>query len=344
MKKLLVVLFVLILGLSLLFLIGCDQDVADQDVADVNEPVETITLKFATITAEAFPYHDGATKFKELVEAKTNGQVVVEIFPGGQLGGERDINEGILEGTIHLGVGAGALAQLAPVYNIVHLPFLITGQDHMERIALGEAGGMLAAKIEEQSNLKVLGWFSTGDSFIQTVNKPITTPEDLKGQKIRIMENPALIDGLTAILADPTPMPYLEVYTGLQQGILDGAHLDLMSVKTLNIAEVINYGTDPRQAAFLAECRPVIISADFFYSLPSDIQAAIQESMLEAAAYEREVFRAKQGEVVDILLEAGITLTEIDYDAFVSRLEPVYEKWAKELGAEDIMAEILKAR
>jgi TRAP-type C4-dicarboxylate transport system substrate-binding protein len=86
---------------------------------------QDLTLRFALITPQTFPYMDGANKFKELIESRSAGKIKVNIYPGGQLGAEREINEAILEGSIQIGVGAGAMANLAPIYNIVQVPFLV---------------------------------------------------------------------------------------------------------------------------------------------------------------------------------------------------------------------------
>ena len=123
----------------------------------------------------------------------------------------RDLLEGIRLGTLHMAVGAGALANFAPAYNVVQLPFLIKNQEHMVKIAEGPAGKLLSQRIEEQGGYKVLGYFSTGDSGIQTVKGPVRTPADLKGVKVRVMENPALIESMRALGANPTPMPFPEV-------------------------------------------------------------------------------------------------------------------------------------
>ena len=139
------------------------------------------SLVFAHITAESFPYQAGALKFKELLEKQTDGKMTVKVYPGGQLGGERDINESILTGSVHIGVGAGALATLAPIMNLLEMPFMIQDQDHMNRIIDSPVGDKLAAKIQEQGKFKVLDWFSTGDSSIETTDVAIKTPADMKG-------------------------------------------------------------------------------------------------------------------------------------------------------------------
>lgn len=305
---------------------------------------QSLTLRFALITAETFPYVDGARKFKELVEERSGGDIEVLIFPGGQLGNEREINEAILEGSVQIGVGAGAMANLAPIYNIVQVPFLVQGQDHMEAIADGPIGDRLAELIEEQAGYRVLAWFSTGDSSIETVEAPVRTPADLDGVKIRVIETPVLVDALSALGANPTPMAYTEVYTGLKQGVVEGAHLDVLSVDTLKIYEVAKHMTDWEQIAFLSEPRPVIMQADYFDGLPEEQRTLIRDAMQEAAVYERQVFRDKMATIRDKLLDEGVTITEIDPPAFVERVRPVWQKYAERLNAEDILADIIELR
>lgn len=305
---------------------------------------ESVTLRFALITGETFPYMDGAKKFKELIEARSKGDVKVLIFPGGQLGNEREINEAILEGSIQIGVGAGAMANLAPIYNIVQVPFLIQGQKHMAAIADGPIGKKLAQLIENQAGFRVLGWFSTGDSPLETVKKPVRTPADLEGVKMRVIETPVLVDAMKALGANPTPMPYTEVYTGLKQGVIEGAHLDVLSVDTLKIYEIAKYMTDWDQITFVSEPRPVIMKAKYFDSLSATHQKLIREAMLEAAVHERKVFTDKMGAIRDKLRAQGVTITKVDAQAFTDKVRPVWEKYADKLNAQDLLKEIIALR
>lgn len=302
------------------------------------------TLRFAMITAETFPYMDGARKFKELVEARSKGDIKVQLFPAGQLGDERQINEAILEGSVHIGVGAGAMATLAPIYNLVQMPFLIQGQKHMAAIADGPVGAKLAQRIEEQAGFRVLAWFSTGDSPIETVKAPVTTPADLAGVKIRAIGAPVMVDSLKALGASPTPMAYLEIYTGLKQGVIEGAHLDVLSVDTLKVGELIKFTTDWEQITFLSEPRPVIMSAKFFKSLSPERQKLVQDAMKEAAVHERQVFIDKMTAIRKKLLDSGVKISKVDAPAFVDRVRPVWQKYAAQLKAEDLLAEILALR
>lgn len=305
------------------------------------EGISERTLIVATITVESFPYHDGMLKFKELVEEASDGKMTVDIYAGGQLGQERDINESILEGTVHIGIGAGALAAIVPTMNLLELPFLIQNQEHLGRIIESDVVDELAARIESEGGYRVLDWFSTGDSSIQTSERKITTPADLAGAKIRVIENPALADALQHLGANPTPMPYGEIYTGIQTGVVEGSTVDWGSVQTLRLYELIKYATSPN-AAFLAEPRPVLMSNDFWSSLSGEEQKIIQDAMTEAAAYERSIFAQKQNEAVQHISGAGVEMVEIDLQAFKDALAPVWDKWAKDLNAESIISKILE--
>ncbi|MEE8277030.1 MAG: TRAP transporter substrate-binding protein [Alphaproteobacteria bacterium] len=309
-----------------------------------NAQAQDLTLRFATIASEGFPYVDGIRKFKEAVEANSGGQVKVSVFIGGQLGNEREINEAILEGSIHLGIGAGSMAKLAPIYNLVQVPFLVQGQDHMEAIADGPIGTEIASRIKRQAGFRVLGWWSTGDSSLETVKAPVRHPDDLKGVKMRVNANPALVDGMKAMGAYPTPMAYGEVYTGLKQGVIEGAHLDVISVDTLKIYESIRYMTDWDQITFLSQPRPVIMKASYFDSLTDQQQGWIRDAMAEASTHERKVFRDKMDEIRGKLVDLGITITKVDTEAFLEKIRPVWDKYAEQLSAKDLLEQIIAAK
>ncbi len=303
------------------------------------------TIRAATIATPSFPYVPGLMKFKEVLEKKTAGRVEVKVYHSGQLGGERDIEEGMQQGTVHMGIGAGALANFAPICNVLELPYLIKNQEHMHRIAKGKVGEKLAELIEKQAGFKVLDWFSTGDSAIETVKSPVKTPADLTGLRVRVMETPSLVDAMKALGANPTPMPYPEIYMGLKQGVIDGSHVDLLSVQTQKLFESVKYITNI-DVAYLAEPRPVIISAKYYNSLPKDIQKAVSEAAAEAAKFERELFIEKQNTIMQELGKKGITFTSVDEKAFVEKMKPVWDKYAKELGPDAawIVEEIKKLR
>lgn len=299
-------------------------------------------IKFAHHAPVTYPYQDGALKFKEVAERISGGKLEVQVFGGAQLGGERDLLEGIKLGTIHMCIGAGGLANFAPAYNVVQLPFLIKNQEHMVKIAEGPAGKLLSQRIEEQGGYKVLGYFSTGDSGIQTVKGPVRTPADLKGVKIRVMENPALIESMRALGANPTPLPFPELYTSMKQGVVEGATIDYTALWTTKVYEAVKYVTEPG-FHFLAEPRPVLISAKFFASLPSEVQQWIAQAAAEASVYERSLFKDRQSKAIEDLRAKGIQFAKMDEGAFLTTMKPVWQKIAATYKAEDLLDAIVKA-
>ena len=303
---------------------------------------QKVVIKFAHHAPVTYPYQDGALKFKEVAERISGGKLEVQVFGGAQLGGERDLLEGIKLGTIHMCIGAGGLANFAPAYNVVQLPFLIKNQEHMVKIAEGPAGKLLSQRIEEQGGYKVLGYFSTGDSGIQTVKGPVRTPADLKGVKIRVMENPALIESMRAMGANPTPLPFPELYTSMKQGVVEGATIDYTALWTTKVYEAVKYVTEPG-FHFLAEPRPVLISAKFFASQPAEVQQWIAQAAQEASVYERSLFKDRQGKAIEDLRAKGIQFAPMDEAAFLTVMKPVWQKVAAGYKAEDLLDAIVKA-
>ncbi len=309
MKRLLAV---LVLTLSITGFIG---DAAAQ---------QKLVIKFAHHAPVTYPYQDGALKFKEVAERISGGKLEVQVFGGAQLGGERDLLEGIKLGTLHMCIGAGGLANFAPAYNVVQLPFLIKNQEHMVKIAEGPAGKLLSQRIEEQGGYKVLGYFSTGDSGI------------------RVMENPALIESMRAMGANPTPLPFPELYTSMKQGVVEGATIDYTALWTTKVYEAVKYVTEPG-FHFLAEPRPVLISAKFFASQPAEVQQWIAQAAAEASVYERSLFKDRQGKAIEDLRAKGIQFAPMDEAAFLTVMKPVWQKVAAGYKAEDLLDAIVKA-
>jgi tripartite ATP-independent transporter DctP family solute receptor len=300
-----------------------------------------IQLRFATIAAESFPYVDGARKWKELLESRTGNTVEMQIFHTAQLGNERTINEGVLAGSIQIGIGAGAWAGFVPTYNVVQLPFLIRDLKHMYQLADGEVGERIARDAEAKG-FKVLGYYSAGDQHFQTRTKPVRNLADFKGLKMRVIENKAVIDAFRAFGAVPTPIPYPQIYTSLQQGTVDGTANDLLSVTTLKLYEVAKFLT---VSSYLAEPRPLIMAKAFFDSQPPELQRVLVETARESAVYERKVFEDKLTSGEAEAKKSGMTfLTLADRPAWISLMGPVWDDFGKTVpGAADLIRAIQRA-
>lgn len=300
-----------------------------------------ITMKCATIVAESFPYVDGLRRWKQLVEERTAGTVELQVFHTAQLGDERTINEGILGGAVHAGIGAGAWAGYVPAYNVVELPFLIRSLKQMYALADGELGERIAAQAETRG-FKVLAYYSAGDQHFQTRSKPVRTLADFKGLKVRVIENRALVDGFRALGAVPAPLPYPQIYTALQQGTVDGTANDVLSVATLKLYEVAKNFT---WSSYVAEPRPLIVSKAFFDGLPADVQRVLQAAARESATFERKVFEDKLAAGTEELKRNGMNLLDLaDREKWVDAVRPVWDAFGKSTpGAAELIQAIQKA-
>ena len=299
-----------------------------------------LTLKFATIAAESFPYVDGAKRWKQLLEERTEGTVEMQIFHTAQLGDERTINEGVLAGSINMGIGAGAWAGFVPSYNVVSLPFLIRDIKQMYALADGELGLRIAREAETKG-FKVLGYYSAGEQHFQTRNKQVRTLADFKGLKMRVIENRAVVDGFRAMGSVPTPIPYPQIYTALQQGTVDGTANDLLSVTTMKFYEVAKFFTI---SSYVAEPRPLIMSKSFFDSQPPELQRVLMETARESAVYERKVFENKVDAGFEEIKKNGMTVATLsDRLAWVEVMKPIWEDFGKRTpGAAELIQIIQK--
>jgi tripartite ATP-independent transporter DctP family solute receptor len=285
-----------------------------------------IMLKIATITAETFPYVDGFKFWKKAIESRTDGDVDVQIFHTAQLGDERTINEGILAGAIQIGVGAGAWAGFVPAYNVVELPFLIRDMKQMYSLADGELGSRIGEQAEARG-FKVLAYYSTGDQHFQTRKVPITRIADFKGLKMRVIQNRALIDGFRALGAVPTPLPYPDIYTALQQGTVDGTANDALTVSLAKFYEVAKFFT---LSSYVVEPRPVIMAKAYYDGLPADFQKLLSDTARESAVFERKAFEDRSAGALEDAKKNGMTIIELtDRDKWVDVARPVWDEFGK---------------
>lgn len=300
-----------------------------------------ITLKAATIVAESFPYVDGLRLFKKVVEEKTGGDVEFQIFHSAQLGDERTINEGILAGSVQLGIGAGAWAGFVPAYNVVELPFLLRDLKQMYALADGVLGEGIARQAETKG-FKVLAYYSAGEQHFQTRRTPIRTIADFKGLKMRVIQNRALVDGFRALGAVPTPLPYPEIYTALQQGTVDGTANDLLTVTSAKLYEVVKYLTF---SSYVMEPRPVIMSKSHFDGLPAELRTLLVQAAKESAALERKVFEDQSATAIEEIKKKGVTVLELaDREKWVELSRPVWAEFANSTpGAAELIEAVQKS-
>jgi tripartite ATP-independent transporter DctP family solute receptor len=272
-----------------------------------------------------------ATLFCDLVQKYTNGNVEVQHFHSGQLGSdERELAESVRVGTLDMSIVATApMTGFLPRLTLIDLPFLFKDHAHAIRVLEGPIGDTLKQELEARG-IVLLEFWSAGIRSVLNNIKPVRTPDDLKGLKLRVIQSPVYLDTFKALGALPVAMSPSEVYSALQMGVVNGAENDPASLMSWKWAEVIKYYS-LTQHAFVSTA--LIINPKVYRSLPADIQQAIQKAGREASAYQRTYVEGLWDRAMKRIEEKGVRINKVDdINAFRERVKPVYEKYDKELG------------
>ncbi|MGM8366426.1 TRAP transporter substrate-binding protein [Virgibacillus sp. W0181] len=325
-----------------------DTDTAGASEGDSNtnasENGEAVTIKLAHVTREDTAYAIGVEKFSELVEEKTDGEVKVEIFPNGTLGSNTELLEQLQQGTI--GAMVPSVAILSGFTNktlLLDLPYLFKSEEAAEEILDGPIGDEILQSVEKDGIIG-LAWFNQGWRHLFTTDTPVYKPEDLKGQKIRILETPVHVDFMKAFDASGTNVAFTELFTALEQGTVDGAENPYTNIVLNGYNEVAPYITETRH---LYDPLPVLISKVVWDQMNEEQQEQVREAAYEARDFERDLIRESEEEIKQEIIDSGeneiIELTDEEREAFAEKARTIYEKWEPEIGG-DILQRVLDAQ
>lgn len=300
---------------------------------------ENYEIRFSHIHPAGTSKALAAEKFKEVVEEKSEGQITVEIFPNGQLYADEEGLQALQGGSVEmLAPAAGIFTGVASKMGLFDLPYLVEpGESMAAAIQPDSVIGETVYENEnlEANNIKVLGVWDYGFVHFWS-NKAIREPNDIEGQKLRIVQGEVLRDRMVAWGANPVPMALGEVYTAIQQGVIDGYENGFTSTEAIGAYEVLDYVTLTNHAynSFL-----LVTNIEFFDSLPQDLQQTVTEAADEATAYNQEIALEQDQEAKSIIQEAGTTefiqLSEEQHQAIKDEVVPsVYEKNVDMLGQE----------
>ena len=280
-----------------------------------------------TTTPDAHPYNLGLVKMGELINEKTNGAVELDVFGNSQLGGERDLIEGLQLGSVQVTcVSTAPLSGFTDMFLVFDLPFIFETTEQARAVMDSEVGEQILHSVDEQG-LVGLAWFENGFRNVTNNVKPVTVPDDLKGIKIRTMENPIHMAAFKVMGADPTPMAMGDVFTALQQGTIDAEENPVPIVETNKFYEVQKYIS---MTGHLFSPAPVFIGKDYFESLPAEYQDAIKEAADEATPYQREQIDEQNVSGLESLKSNGMEANEVEKAPFQDATKSVYDEYVKE--------------
>ena len=282
-----------------------------------------------------------ALKFKERVEKESNGRLSVELHCNGELGGDQETFEGMQLGTIQMVMcGAAALGNYDARFGMLDFPFLFDDYEEMTAAVTGELGELYDS-VAQEYGFKVLGWMYDGARSISNNTKPINTLEDVKGLKMRVMQNDMYISMFKAWGTNPTPMSATEIYTALSQGVIDGQDNPPALGYSQKYYEVQKYYSWTRHT--FQNCL-VLTSTKWLDSLPDDLRKIVEDAALDMAAEQRVMERENESKMEKAIDDSdSCTTNEVaDRESFKKASAPVYEEMREKMGS-DFVDQVLKA-
>lgn len=281
------------------------------------------TLSVNTALATNDPLYAGLESFVEKVAERSDGRLEVRLFPNSQLGPDEDVLEQARAGApVAVVVDGGRLAVFVDEFGILGAPYLAQGYDGIRKVVTSDIFEQWVEMLREASGHQVLSfnWWQ-GERHVVT-KKAIVTPDDLAGQRLRTPGAPVWLETVAAMGAVPTPMPFAEVYSAIQQNVIDGTEVQLPALVGANLEEVITHVT---MTGHINLITGLVTSAPWFDSLPEDLQIILREESLAAgdvASY--GTADALAGIEAD-LVAAGVSVDYVDVEPFVEATKSVYD-------------------
>lgn len=274
-----------------------------------------MTLKLGHLANEQDPWHKASLKFAEEVKTLTNGKIEVQVYPNESLGKELDLINGMQLGTVDMTITGESLQNWAPMAALLAVPYAYKSLEQMDSVAGGEIGKKIEAQIIEKARIRPIAYFARGPRDL-TSNRPIKTPDDLNGLKLRVPNVPLFVDVWKALGAQPTPMAFSEVFTSLQNGTIDGQENPLALIKSANLNEVQKYVD---RTEHVRSWIYLTISEITWAKLSKDEQDAIMKAAKIAQDYERGLFLEDEKNLVTELQKKGMTFVDVDTAAFAAK-------------------------
>ncbi len=294
-------------------------------LASVTSAAQAAEWRGWNIHKPDYPNTVAMDKFAELLKEKSGGKITLKMFHSGTLGTQPDAIEQVRIGGLEIGnFNLGPIGPVAPEANVVSLPFVFRDMEHMHRALDGEAGDQISAGMAKKG-LIALAWYDSGARSFYNSKKPIETPADVSGMKVRVMNNDLYSGMIAALGGNPSPMAFSEVYQSLKTGVVDGAENNWPSYESTGHFEVAGYYS-LSQHLIIPEC--VCINASVYDGLSDADKALVKEAARESAVLQRELWAKRAESSREKVIKAGVKFNDIpDKAAFQEAMQPVYDKY-----------------
>ena len=300
---------------------------------------QVITIKFSHVVAADTPKGKAAERFKQLAEAATKGRVKVELYPNSQLYRDGDELEALQRGAVQM--VAPSVSKFGPLgvrdFEVFDLPYLLPDVESVHRVTDGDIGQKLFAKLDAKG-IKGLAYWDNG--FKQySANRPLRKLADFRGMKLRVQSSKVLAASVRQLGGVPQVMAFSEVYTALQQGVVDGGENSVSNIYTQKMHEVQKHLTISDHG-YLTYA--VIVNRKFWEGLPADIRSALEGAMKDATRYERAIAAKDNADALALVRQAGTTevyvLPEAERAEWKKALLPVQQEFEPVIGRDLILA------
>lgn len=286
------------------------------------------------------PYATAAHEFADAIEKVAPGEFTFKFFPNRQLGDEKEMLEGLSFGTLDAAIITNAvIANIAPSFQLNDMPFLYANEQQAYDVLDGPIGQEMMKKLEAK-NIIGLGWAEGGFRHMLNNAKPVKTPDDVKGVKYRVMQNPVFVEMFRSLGGNAVPMAWGEVYTAVQQGTIDGLEIPAAVIAANKYPDVVKYLSLTKHTY---SAIGVLMSKKTFDGLSPELQEKVREAAKMAIDAQRKKSQTNTEEIIASIKEAGMQVNEIsDPAAFRELVSPVYEQFKPKIG-EELFDKALKA-
>ncbi|RUT30065.1 TRAP transporter substrate-binding protein [Arsenicitalea aurantiaca] len=294
-------------------------------------------LRSSDTHPDGYPTVEAVKYMGELLEERTDGRISIEVFYGAQLGEEADTIEQTRFGVIDMNrVSMGPFNNLIAETRVPSLPYIFRSVDHMRTVMDGEIGEEILATFEDY-DLIGLAFYDAGARSFYTSERPVRSIADMEGQRFRVMQSDVFVDMVSALGANATPLPYGEVYSAIQTGVIDGAENNPPSYESSAHAEVARYYTLDEH---LIVPEVLVMAKSTWDRFSAEDQEIIRQAAKDSVARQRELWDAAEAAALETVLAAGSEVIEVDKQPFIDAMAPVYEKYVDTPELQDLVARI----
>jgi len=283
-----------------------------------------MTLRSSDTHPEGYPTVAAVEYMGDLVEERTDGRICIEVYHSAQLGEEKDTIEQTQFGVIDMNrVSIGPFNNMIPETKVFSLPYIFRSTEHMHKVLDGEIGQEVLESFRDH-DLVGLAYYDSGSRSFYNSQKPITSIEDLEGMKFRVMQSDVFVDMVDALGGNATPLPYGEVYSSIQTGVVDGAENNWPSYESSGHYEVAQHYTLDQH---LMVPEVLVMSEQSWDALSEEDQQIIRQAAEDSVPHMRELWQAREAASREKAVESGVQVVDdIDKTPFIEAMDPVYEE------------------